>query len=112
MTHPFPTRRCSGLFSAAICPTDLRPRVSDELGGHGAVQIRRNCRFKSGTGSNLNLRTQKGRPVGTADLRDLASQFEMVAGAGNHLCRTRVSWRSEEHTSELQSLMRTSYAVY
>jgi hypothetical protein len=36
----------------------------------------------AGTGSNLNLPKQKGRPVGAADLRDLASQFEMVAGAG------------------------------
>src|SRR3546814_10680209 len=25
---------------------------------------------------------------------------------------TQVEWRSEEHTSELQSLMRTSYAVF
>src|SRR3546814_2453459 len=25
---------------------------------------------------------------------------------------TRVAWRSEEHTSELQSLMRISYAVF
>lgn len=38
----------------------------------------------AGTGSNLNLPKQKGRPVGAADLRDLASQFEMVAGARNH----------------------------
>jgi hypothetical protein len=38
----------------------------------------------AGTGSNLNLRTQKGRPVGATDLRDLASQFEMVAGARSH----------------------------
>src|SRR3546814_8913329 len=26
--------------------------------------------------------------------------------------RTRAAWRSEEHTSELQSLMRNSYAVF
>src|SRR3546814_9485539 len=28
------------------------------------------------------------------------------------LSRTRCAWRSEEHTSELQSLMRISYAVF
>src|SRR3546814_4212984 len=27
-------------------------------------------------------------------------------------CETPVRWRSEEHTSELQSLMRISYAVF
>src|SRR3546814_4983632 len=27
-------------------------------------------------------------------------------------CKSRYSWRSEEHTSELQSLMRISYAVF
>jgi hypothetical protein len=31
------------------------------------------------------LRTQKSRPIGAADVRDLASQFEMVAGARNYL---------------------------
>src|SRR3546814_8412039 len=30
----------------------------------------------------------------------------------NLLCRRRKIWRSEEHTSELQSLMRTSYSVF
>src|SRR3546814_1045455 len=31
---------------------------------------------------------------------------------GRHLCRARGHDRSEEHTSELQSLMRISYAVF
>src|SRR3546814_2218265 len=32
--------------------------------------------------------------------------------SGTPLCAARTSLRSEEHTSELQSLMRTSYAVF
>ncbi|MGV2981863.1 recombinase family protein, partial [Camelimonas sp. ID_303_24] len=36
----------------------------------------------AGTGSDQNLRKQKSHPGGAADLRDLASLFEMVAGAG------------------------------
>src|SRR3546814_941656 len=28
------------------------------------------------------------------------------------ICAARVSWRSEEHTTELKSLMRISYAVF
>src|SRR3546814_2235583 len=34
------------------------------------------------------------------------------AGLGKRSLATRSSWRSEEHTSELQSLMRISYAVF
>src|SRR3546814_7409810 len=37
------------------------------------------------------------------------SQAEAIAGVA--LTASRLSWRSEEHTSELQSLMRISYAV-
>ncbi len=36
----------------------------------------------AGGRNHQNLRTQKSRPVGAADVRDLVSQFEMVAGAG------------------------------
>lgn len=39
----------------------------------------------AGGRNHQDLRTQKSRLVGAADVRDLASQFEMVAGAGNHL---------------------------
>src|SRR3546814_4381777 len=35
------------------------------------------------------------------------------SGTGERAAReTGLQWRSEEHTSELQSLMRTSYAVF
>jgi hypothetical protein len=44
----------------------------------------------AGTGSNLNLPKQKGRPVGAADLRDLTSQFGLVAGVRNQLRRNSV----------------------
>src|SRR3546814_1109760 len=33
-------------------------------------------------------------------------------GAGKHQLTQTYAWRSEEHTSELQSLMRISYAVF
>src|SRR3546814_5810987 len=54
----------------------------------------------------------------------LAGMFELVRGLGlynglaglvlSYLILTLpfTTWRSEEHTSELQSLMRTSYAVF
>ncbi len=34
---------------------------------------------------HLNLRQQKGRPVGAADLCDLASRFEIIIGMSNRL---------------------------
>src|SRR3546814_1112019 len=42
----------------------------------------------------------------------IASQQQRQPGAQRQLPCFRVRWRSEEHTSELQSLMRISYAVF
>src|SRR3546814_8663751 len=56
----------------------------------------------------------EGRPHhGGAAHRDLgtAARTEAVRPAGARLCADR-GRRSEEHTSELQSLMRISYAVF
>lgn len=47
-------------------------------GGAGLSQVE----MVAGTGIGHDLRTQKSRPVGAADVHDLVSQFEMVAGAG------------------------------
>src|SRR3546814_1795604 len=41
-----------------------------------------------------------------ADEADLRHMLGLLSGRRHHV------WRSEEHTSELQSLMRTSYAVF
>src|SRR3546814_6794367 len=48
-----------------------------------------------------------GEPGQTADATAIA-----VDKGGQSLCDERVATRSEEHTSELQSLMRISYAVF
>src|SRR3546814_10103099 len=50
------------------------------------------------------------------------AQFVLISGSGDgdgaiiamedDVVRVRQGWRSEEHTSELQSLMRISYAVF
>src|SRR3546814_1301656 len=52
--------------------------------------------------------------VGQAESHPLAAQYPGQAGAGRgaDIIRTGTRHRSEEHTSELQSLMRTSYAVF
>src|SRR3546814_6248904 len=46
-------------------------------------------------------------------LQDLRAQAGVARAAMMHqAARHRIAWRSEEHTSELQSLMRISYAVF
>src|SRR3546814_4655900 len=57
------------------------------------------------------------RGIGIADLPELvrAQPFERGAGrqkAADHIDNLLLFFRSEEHTSELQSLMRISYAVF
>src|SRR3546814_6433904 len=50
--------------------------------------------------------------IGAALHRPCSAQTRARIGDGCGRGRTRRRGRSEEHTSELQSLMRTSYAVY
>src|SRR3546814_2277001 len=64
------------------------------------------------------LRHSRARPDIPSFLRRLADpvrhEFEKILEAGGQhgLLVERGGRRSEEHTSELQSLMRTSYAVF
>src|SRR3546814_5509934 len=49
----------------------------------------------------------------TAPFKGLAlGVFLISVGMGLNLATIARNWRSEEHTSELQSLMRISYAVF
>src|SRR3546814_1786236 len=48
--------------------------------------------------------------LGTPDLRQRQAQF--LVEAGDAVAQAQGVGRSEEHTSELQSLMRISYAVF
>src|SRR3546814_4952381 len=77
--------------------------------------------------TRIALRSARPRDLGTLrdalgmlpQLRDLLSPLDsprlqaLVAGLGEHDAQaTLLAQRSEEHTSELQSLMRLSYAVF
>src|SRR3546814_3583841 len=57
-----------------------------------------------------SLRAVAGVPRLLCDVRSGAQGSVRAHPAG--VCRARLSARSEEHTSELQSLMRISYAVF
>src|SRR3546814_9396937 len=67
--------------------------------------------FRSHEDSNAGEPSQPDRelPARRAALPGLAAVGE---SRDWHHCTQRRTWRSEEHTSELQSLMRISYAVF
>src|SRR3546814_12176366 len=64
--------------------------------------------FRSGA-HRVCLLVQRDRPISLH--RDLETRLPSAAGVHSHH-RHHVFPRSEEHTSELQSLMRISYAVF
>src|SRR3546814_7084546 len=83
LTHSFPTRRSSDLFRLSF--TRQMPDRQQQEGTDGGE-----------VAYNL-LR---------AGVAQAMPHLENAEGAALH------AWRSEEHTSELQSLMRISYAVF
>src|SRR3546814_7546285 len=84
MTHSFPTRRSSDLGTPARRTHHVRAAAVDGVAGDAFAD-------------------PAGRRAGVAALGD--------GGAGAAGGADRAG-RSEEHTSELQSLMRISYAVF
>src|SRR3546814_6206172 len=104
----FPTRRSSVLEGEAPAPIERREGVADagehrlqpfpgrlRLHAQGLLPPRRLPQAAVGRPQILGLKA--GRPVARR-------RFELRRRSGRR--------RSEEHTSELQSLMRISYAVF
>src|SRR3546814_4730149 len=79
-----------------------------------SLQVRRINRRDTSAYYTLRARSVEGllHPAEPEVLRELGGGHARLAGRIDHydVEGTRV-WRSEEHTSELQSLMRISYAV-
>src|SRR3546814_8096760 len=95
MTHSSPTRRSSDLRNAG------------GIDDHATLFAKRfgvmNAR------SELRQHVETAEQIDRDDLREVR-QRQCLAIAADHLARR--ADRSEEHTSELQSLMRKSYAVF
>src|SRR3546814_7735219 len=97
-------------WSSDVCSSDLLPQVTFE-----AIAERRGKAFR-----HLRCRRQTGsRPVDAAvGCTDLGPARHIVGAGGRNRQRDQEygkksnAGRSEEHTSELQSLMRNSYAVF
>src|SRR3546814_9290052 len=101
LTHSFPPRRSSDL---------LRPREHPLGMGHEKVQ---QAEFGRADRQRLLIARQAMRnriELQPADIDDVVS--ELGRAPSQHRLDARHQFRSEEHTSELQSLMRISYAVF
>src|SRR3546814_3241619 len=61
---------------------------------------------------NLRYKSPSGEGPFDVDRDANGLESELATGSGFHGIEPSVTIRSEEHTSELQSLMRISYAVF
>src|SRR3546814_4231367 len=62
--------------------------------------------------NSVRGRTAAGRPSVCRDWRRTGLNLKQPAMSAHQAVRLRACGRSEEHTSELQSLMSSSYAVF
>src|SRR3546814_3073719 len=120
-------------WSSDVCSSDLIDLVAGFLGDrldhrtaladHFADLVRVNLQGDQARRKLRHLMTRRGQRLGhfTEDMqatllglaeRDLHDLFGNAVDLDVHLQRGNAVRRSEEHTSELQSLMRISYAVF
>src|SRR3546814_4445318 len=102
MPHSFPTRRSSDLEGTAAGGQDERP-AGEQPRDHPALALAKIALAKA------REDVGDGHAGGALDL-----VVGVGEGQAEPLCETAADrrFRSEEHTSELQSLMRISYAVF
>src|SRR3546814_9427703 len=103
-------------WSSDVCSSDLTQRTGltdravvarrHQVAAHAAgAQVQR-----TGAGRRQRTRAQRAQRQ-RVHVGDLGRATDQVHRAGEVVVRLRQG-RSEEHTSELQSLMRISYAVF
>src|SRR3546814_1573203 len=105
-------------WSSDVCSSDLQACPAGHRGGDRAgnrAQHAPKCRKLQGTG---NFKERAGKERGSREKPGEVGEGRgsgLAAGAAAQrlgLQRNVAAHRSEEHTSELQSLMRISYAVF
>src|SRR3546814_4515910 len=115
LTHSFPTRRSSDLDArsrAAACP---RPLCRDGGRRAGLYRRRRHLSGRARAALHRAVRAAAVRAVPRAAPREplpLSLPSRSARLRAHRLEPRNSRARSEEHTSELQSLMRISYAVF
>src|SRR3546814_2705769 len=102
-------------WSSDVCSSDLTNLIALDLGARGDPMeaLARVLEIaKSGIGSHVVARELIAVSDGRANPRPVLGMFLGGAGLADSILFCRHKIRSEEHTSELQSLMRISYAVF
>src|SRR3546814_2921652 len=102
-------------WSSDVCSSDLcararlprRPRTRRARRGPGAEGRHAACRGRHAVARRPRA-ARRNRGAGAVAMGAAVAATAGVRGARRDLARAR----SEEHTSELQSLLRTSYAVF
>src|SRR3546814_7384339 len=127
MTHSFPTRRSSDLIPRSRYDIEVVVRGDLLLGQHGVPGRSAVVVFNGSagrvrrigvTGADDKAVAQIGGPIcPIAEVPAVRYVDDRTRPRGdeareNRRCDGGVDARSEEHTSELQSLMRISYAVF
>src|SRR3546814_10738018 len=97
--------------------SEAQPRSKNGAPAHSATGVASaNCTQPDALGEIRPLRSTRWPPISstnTGTVRAAAIQNRRVMSASSGLGpSSALSVRSEEHTSELQSLMRISYAVF
>src|SRR3546814_3091623 len=109
MTHSFPTRRSPDLrLPGQLHPAGAVARPAAAAAGRALEAGHGNVCEADHDFARLRRSSAHGRPAGEVDPA-LRSRRHARAPES---CGTSGAQRSEEHTSELQSLMRISYAVF
>src|SRR3546814_956199 len=104
LTHAFPTLRPSDLITVASAKRSCRERCS----GQAATAIS----ICSTPPAKISVATAGACTIGTCRSAVTTSTIMLVMPTRATTGPSATSKRSEEHTSELQSLMRISYAVF
>src|SRR3546814_5772779 len=97
-------------WSSDVCSSDLAPQVCGERGS----EARSPCRHAAWLSLSAASGKAEGRRAGGRMRRPARRSLTVKARSERFMVWqfSAASLRSEEHTSELQSLMRISYAVF
>src|SRR3546814_8490286 len=96
-------------WSSDVCSSDLLAAIADLALAPDVVHPERDVDEIRGP---QRLQQAIERVVAVLDLPFVATDERQAAEAPDHQVIPAHGLRSEEHTSEIQSLMRTSYAVF
>src|SRR3546814_4342622 len=97
-------------WSSDVCSSDLFADFEGTLGDAAIVEAEDTVDAAEAVGGHQPVHRKAGSRLPVAGDAD-GQQHRIIAEAGQPIGRLAIA-RSEEHTSELQSLMRISYAVF